>query len=129
MKKAFFFLTALLIMPIALMAQDTGTIDPNIPEYFTTLLGISTLVTLLVGFVKKWLKLTGFWAQLVAWLMGIAVAYIGWIFKWGIFSEVILWYVPLIYGVAVGLVSNGIFNIEVVKSILRLFKLEPAKNK
>jgi hypothetical protein len=126
MKKLMFLLIGLLMLPIMLMAQDTGI--PNIPESFATLGGIAALLIAVVGLVKKWLSLTGIWAQVVSWVLAIAVCYGGWLLKFGLFGDVVLWYIPAVYGIAVGLISNGIFSLEFVKAILRLFKLEPPKN-
>lgn len=120
-------LVGVLFVPMAIAQESGATIDPNIPGYFVNLVGISALVTLLFGFLKKWLKLTGILAQVLSWVLAVAVCYVGWLFKWGIFETVTQWFIPAIYGIAVGLVSNGIFDIEFVKAILRLFKLESPK--
>ena len=123
------FLALCILIPLGLMAQTgDGTLDPNIQNYFANLVGMAALSTLVVGVVKKLVSATGFIAQLISWAVSIALCYAGWFLKLGLFETITLAYVPLIYGVAVGLVSNGIFNIEFVKTILRLFKLEPPKS-
>ena len=125
-----FLVLCLLAFPVMAIAQEgDGTLDPNIQNYFVNLVGMAGLTTLVVGVVKKLLKLTGFLAQAVSWVIAIALCYGGWFLKLGLFENVTAAYVPLIYGVAVGLVSNGIFNIEFIKAILRIFKLEPPKAK
>ena len=120
-------LIGVLFVPMALAQESGATIDPNVAGYFANLVGIAALVTLVFSFIKKWFKLTGILAQVLSWILALAVCYAGWIFKLGIFETVTQWFVPAIYGIAVGLVSNGIFDIEFVKAILRLFKLEPPK--
>jgi len=127
MKKLVLFLC--LLIPLGLMAQTgDGTLDPNIQNYFANLVGMAALSTLVVGVVKRLLSITGFLAQAVSWVISIGLCYAGWGLKLGVFETVTAAYVPLIYGISVGLVSNGIFNIEFIKVILRLFKLEPPKN-
>jgi hypothetical protein len=125
-----FLALCLLALPVMAIAQEgDGTLDPNIQNYFANLVGMAALTTLVVGVIKKLLKLTGFLAQAISWVTAIALCYGGWLLKLGLFADITAAYVPLIYGVAIGLVSNGIFNIEFVKAILRLFRLEPPKAK
>ncbi len=118
-------LFGLAFLPV--FAQD-GELDPDLQSYFLTLAAMVPLVTLVMGWVKKILKVTGTVAQLVSWAVSIALCYVGWVLKLGMFADVVLWYVPLVWGAAIGLAANGFFKIEFIQMVLRLFKLEPKKD-
>jgi len=125
MKKVLLF-TLLGMCFIPLFAQDGG-LDPNMGNYFASLAGLVPLVAIVTGLIKKVISVQGFLAQLLSWAVSIMLCYLGWLVKIGIFADIAVWYVPLIYGVAIGFTANGFFNIEFVKSILKLIGLEPKK--
>ena len=120
-----FVIFGIILFPITLLAQGSGTVTPDVTSYFASLVGVAALSTLVVGFIKKILNVTGIVAQIISWVIAIGLCFLGWALKFGLFANIVLWYVPIIYGVAVGLVSNGIFSIDLVKAFLRLIKLEP----
>jgi len=126
--------TILIMAPLTLVAQevDVGTSTTiltsfDFQSYFISLAALVPLVILLAGFVKKWLKAEGFWAQFLSWVISIALCYIGWLLKIGMFTTVVSWWIPLLYGFCVGLASNGFFKIEFIQAFLALINLEKKK--
>ena len=77
---------------------------------------------LVSAFINKKLALSGFLKQLVAWIISIALCFIGWFFNFGIFVG-IEWWIVLIYGFAVGLAANGFFDISLIQAVLDAIKL------
>jgi hypothetical protein len=97
-----------------------GTID--LAPYFGSLLALAGLVTLVTGWLKTHLlKLDGWKAQVLTWVISVALAFVG---QWkglGLFSETdVLW--TVLNGLGVGLVANGVYSVEIVQSILAFLK-------
>lgn len=92
---------------------------PAISEHFGSLAAIVLLVPLLTQLPKKWFNIKSpAWIQVTSWLISIAVCFFGWIFGLGLFATIDVWWQVLVYGIAVGLASNGIFDIQIVKFLL-----------
>jgi len=116
MKRVFLFFMLLAIsMPLFAQTVDPGSVE--ISQYFVSLAVFATTVVLVTQFVLKYIKTDK--DQLVSWLVSIGLSGVGWIFGLGMFSG-LSWYWIFIYGVAAGLVANGIFDIPVVKAILKI---------
>jgi hypothetical protein len=55
--------------------------------------------------------------QLASWTISISLSFVGWYQGLGIFAGT-TWITTIIYGLILGLVSNGVFDISIVKSFL-----------
>ena len=61
--------------------------------------------------------------QVVAWIIAILLLVIGNLVNMGFMAE-LTWLHTIVYGIAAGFISNGIFDLETVKAILRALKIE-----
>ena len=124
----------LLVASIPIFAQavepPTNWLDlfANINVWLGSLTGIAAVTVFIAGFVNTLLKTTGFWKQLVAWVVSIILLVIGNAVNMGFMAE-LSWLHTLIYGIAGGFLANGIFDIEFIKTILRFLKVIPAEVK
>jgi hypothetical protein len=133
MKKLLFLLLGILMIPFAgycievplLAAVDVIEVPGfDLSTAFASIGSVVGLVILITEFIKKHIKVEGGIYQLFSWLVGIILCLIGWFLKLGIFQG-IEWYETVAYGLGVGLVANGIFDIEIVKALLKaIFKTE-----
>lgn len=90
----------------------------NITDYFVSLVALVPLVILITDFLKRWLKIEKTWIkQVLSWVISLVLCLIGMWFNLGIFADFSL-IVTLAYGIATGLVANGVFDIELVKTLL-----------
>ncbi|MCJ7448715.1 MAG: hypothetical protein MUO72_13595 [Bacteroidales bacterium] len=127
MKKLFFALFMLLSIP--LFAQEvnlpTDWLDlfANFNTWLASLAGMAAVTVFLAGAVNTLFKTTGFVKQLVAWIIAIVLLIAGNLVNLGFMAD-LSWLHTIIYGVAAGFIANGIFDIEFVKVILRLLKIE-----
>jgi hypothetical protein len=99
----------------------------DLSPYFTTLAGAASLVVLITGWVNtNVLKLEGWKAQVLSWVISVGLAFVGSWKNIGIFAEMdVLW--TVLNGLCVGLVANGIYSADLVKTILEFVKAKPAK--
>lgn len=123
MKKLLVLLMSMLLVPIAAFCQELSAIPGvNFSGYFASLIAFCPLVIFLTEWLKQHIKVSGGLNQLFSWLISIALAFVGWFLHLGMFNG-IEWYMVIVYGLAAGLVCNGIFDIKVVQSILNaIFK-------
>lgn len=110
----------------------------NITESFSSLTALAALVVLITAwlktfigkfkFVEQWKDKTFLkdWKQYLSWLVALLVSTVGYFFQWGLFVG-IAWYYILIYAIVTGLISNGIADWNLLKTILEAFKLIPKK--
>ncbi len=129
MKKSMMFL----IMMFALVLPTFGqSVEPptdwlnlfaNINVWLGSLAGIAAVTVFLAAAVNKLLKLEGFWKQLMAWIVAILLMVVGNLVNLGFMAE-LDWLHTIVYGIAAGFISNGIFDLETVKAILRALKIE-----
>ena len=128
MKKIVLFLACLLLSTFAIMAQEPTLTVPTDgwTGFFTSLAAIVPLVTFLAAYINKMVKATGFWKQAVSWLVAILCSAGGTYFKLGIFAGLIWWQI-IVYGVGIGLVANGFFDIKMVQAILAFIGAGKAK--
>ncbi len=90
----------------------------NIVDYFVSMGALVPLVVLITDFVKRWLDIeTGLVKQLISWVTAIGLCFAGMAFELGMFVDFNI-VTTIVYGLAVGLVSNGIFDIKVVQLLL-----------
>lgn len=123
MKKAILFL-AIILAGIYTYAQGAvEAISLPFENYFISISAIVVLVVPITEWLKKLLKATGFGAQVISWLVSIALCFVGWAFKLGMFETINTWWVVLLYGLGTGLAANGVFDIELIQTILeKIFK-------
>lgn len=92
-------------------------IKMGIIELFTTLFLLGSGVVALSEWVTKWTKVKGTLAQIQSWVIAILVGlFCSWL-NFGIFAGTSNMG-GVLYGVLIGLISNGIFDIALVKEIL-----------
>lgn len=125
---------------LALTAQDTmppGTeiitpgsfvevIQTGFGSFFISLAALVALVVFVASWINTKIKANGAWKQIISWMVALALAAIGWLLHLG-FLDSLPWYQALIYGFASGLAANGIFDVSVIQSFLKLFGFEKAK--
>lgn len=127
MKKLLVLLISMLLLPIAAFCQEIIESVTTIPgldftQCFATLAAFCPLVIFITEWIKKYIKVSGGLNQLFSWLISIGLAFVGWGLQLGMFAG-IEWYVVIVYGIAAGLVCNGIFDIKLVQDILNaIFK-------
>lgn len=101
----------------------------DLSPYFGTLTAVVALVLLVTGWVKTHLlKVDGWKARLLSWVVSGAIAFVG---KWqglGIFADSsILW--TAVNAVAVALIANGLYTIDVIQKVLELLKAKLSAKK
>lgn len=119
-----------LFLTLSIYAQEVAPPDSwlslfaNINQWLGSLAGISAVTVFLAAALNTLLKTEGFWKQLVAWGISIILLVAGNLVNMGFMAE-LNWFHTIIYGVAAGFVANGIFDIELVRALLRALKIEP----
>jgi len=131
MKKLLFIL--LLMIPVAVFAQDVEPpenwvdVISNINTWFATLAGIAAVTVFIAAALNTLFKITKkIVKQLVAWGVSIVLVLAGNLLNIG-FSAEFPWLTSLAYGVGAGLVANGLFDVNMVQTILDLLKLKKVK--
>ena len=134
MKKFILFLS-LIFLPLLAFGIEPAVPDSwaevisNFNTWFATLGGIAAVTVFVAGAVIKLLHVEQKWIkQGIAWLIAIILVVLGNLFNFG-FSADFPWLTTIAYGFAAGLVANGIFDIEVVKSILEYLTLKKSLGK
>ena len=128
--KKLMFLLILMLLSIPIIAQviepPMGWLDlfANIDKWLGSLAGIAAVTVFLAAAVNTLLKTKGFMKQLVAWLIAIILLAIGNLVNMGFMAE-FSWLNTIIYGVAAGFLSNGIFDLNIIQLILEALKIEP----
>jgi hypothetical protein len=109
------------------MVKKNHILMIDLSPYFGTLTAVAALVLLVTGWVKTHLvKVDGWKANVLSWVVSGAIAFVG---KWqglGIFADSTI-IMTVINAVAVGLVANGLYTIDVIQTILALLKAKMAK--
>ena len=129
MKKIMMFLILMLLIPVALLAQvvnpPTNWLElfANINVWLGSLAGVAAVTVFLAAAINTLLKTSGFWKQLVAWVVAILILVVGNLVNMGFMAD-LNWLHTIVYGVAAGFISNGIFDLEFVKIVLRALKIE-----
>ena len=123
------FLLILMLLSIPVIAQviepPVGWLDlfAGIDKWLGSLAGIAAVTVFLAAAVNTLLKTKGFMKQLVAWLIAIILLVIGNLANIGFMAE-FSWLNTIIYGVAAGFLSNGIFDLPLILSILKALGIE-----
>lgn len=121
-----------MLLSIPIIAQvvepPTNWLDllANIDKWLGSMAGIAAVTVFLAAAVNTLLKTTGFMKQVVAWIIAIVLLVAGNVVNMGFMAE-LSWLHTIVYGLAAGFISNGIFDISLVKLILQALKIEPTK--
>lgn len=128
------FVLILMILSATIYAQidSTGT-TPGQPFTFDFNTWVATLSTIaatavfLGAFLIQVFKVTKkIWKQVIVWLVSIALTALGNLLNIGFAAE-FPWLTTIVYGLASGLVANGIFDIGTVQGILTFLNLKDKK--
>ena len=123
----FFALMFVLILPTFGQAIEPPTdwlqVFANINLWLASLAGVAAVTVFLAAFVNTLLKTSGFVKQIVAWIIAILLLVVGNLVNMGFMAE-LNWLHTIVYGVVAGFISNGIFDLETVRAILRALKIE-----
>lgn len=88
-------------------------------QYFISLAATAATATIVTGYVTTHLlkTLSSQMKQVASWVIAIGICFLANWQGWGLFADLsLVW--TAIYGLATGLVSNGIFDINVIQIIL-----------
>jgi hypothetical protein len=123
------FLCLLLFPPVVMVAQDPDppavgvvvdeTPSPDISGYFASLAYLVPAVLLITQIVLKYIKTK--YDQVVSWIVSLLMCSVGWLLQLGIFCGTQWWWI-FIYGLAAGLVANGVFDIPIVTALLNFIR-------
>lgn len=131
MKKLLMFFAFMLLVPVAIFAQEPVVNPPNnwlelfasINVWLGSLAGVSAVTVFLAAVLNTLFNTKGFWKQVIAWLVAIVIIVLGNLANIGFMAE-LNWLNTIIYGVAAGFVSNGFFDVPLVLAILKALKIE-----
>lgn len=121
----------MLLLPIAILAQEPIVNPPtnwlelfaNINVWLGSLAGVSAVTVFLAAVLNTLFNTKGFWKQVVAWIVAFILIIVGNLVNLGFMAE-LSWLNTIVYGFAAGLISNGFFDVELVKMILRALGIE-----
>ena len=126
MKKKFLGLFVMLFVFVAMAFGQGGGIlgDIDLNTVFASLAGVAAGSVFISALLIKWLKVTKAWVrQVVSWIAPVVLFVVGNLLNIGFMAE-FTWLMTFVYGLGAGLVSNGIFDIELIKAILAALHLE-----
>lgn len=123
--KKFFIALFLLILPMAIFAQDvpaspTGWEDVimNPGKWVASFGAISVLTAFIAAFINGLLKFDkGFKKQLIAWGVAIILLVATDLLNFGYAADFAIW-LAVLHGFGAGLASNGASNIPIIKAML-----------
>ena len=129
MKKLMMFVFLILSIPLVaqVVSPPTDWLDlfANVDTWLGSLVGIAAVTVFLTAAVNTLLKVQKGWIkQVVAMIVSLVLLGIGNVINMGFMAELNLWH-TIVYGLAGGLLANGIFDITLIRAILRLLKIEP----
>ena len=110
---------ALLWIPV--FAQDVT--QPETAMGFGTFAAMVAIIPFVTEIFKKIPNLPGLVIQILSWVIGVVLSLIGWKFNIG-FLAGLTWYIALLYGIAAGLVANGVFDTGIINWILGIFGMK-----
>ena len=130
MKKSMFLIVMMFfaLIPIAFGQSVEPPTDwlglfASINVWLGSLAGIAAVTVFLAAAVNKLFKFEGFWKQLTAWVIAIVLMIVGNLVNMGFMAEM-NWLHTIVYGVAAGFISNGIFDLGFIKLVLQVLKIE-----
>lgn len=111
---------------IAQIVQDSTKITiPPVGESFGfgSLLAISGITIFLTALLNKIFKVvTPLWKQVISWTVSIAIIGVANLLNIGFAAELSLG-TTFLYGLANGLLSNGVFDLSFIRLLLAFFKI------
>lgn len=131
-----FALAAILTVPVQVFAQEVGEeiAQINFKDSFESLPALAAFVLIATGWVAQLIiklqwdvkleAITKGWKQYLSWIVGVLLALAGYLLQWGLFAG-LQWFYIFIYGLTAGLIANGLFKWELLKTILEALKLLP----
>jgi hypothetical protein len=124
MKKMILFLALLLALPLVIFAQDPtpptgwGDVIMNPAKWFVDIGAVAILTAFIAAFFNGFLAITKkFPRQLIAWAVAIILLVVSDLINFGYAAEFPI-LLAVMHGFGAGLISNGVFNVPVVKGIL-----------
>jgi hypothetical protein len=81
----------------------------------------AALVTVISGYLTKLTKVGGTWAQVQAWVVSIALGFVAGYFGISIYAG-LSWVPTVVWGMFVGLIANGLFDLSIIKKFLVAIK-------
>ena len=119
MKTFVIFLLALFAFVVSCFAVETEPIVTDFNSIFSSIGSLVVLVPLIVQFLKRWFKMEkDIWKQLISWVVSLALVAFGKLAALGMFAS-LDWVDTLIYGIGIGLVTNGVFDVVFIKAFLQ----------
>lgn len=131
MKKLFALLILTLAFAVPTFAQVSDGTTPTTIDfgaYFIDLTTLAATVMLLTSLVNKWFKAEGHALQYVSFGVALVAAAGAKFFGFGMFIS-LGWVWTMLYGIASGLLANGIYDINFIQGILELIGLKVPKDK
>jgi len=136
MKKLILLFFAMALLVAGAIAQvPTPALNPDgtviqqansLLDFFAVFGALLPLVVSITAFLVYRFTMNKTSKQITAWLIAIALTFLGWWMQIGYLTE-ITWWMALIHGFALGLAANGFFDIAMIKAILTF--LFPPKRK
>jgi len=115
---------SLVVAPIVVPAEP---ITFDFTAWVATLTSVASAAVFLGAFVIKLFKVTvSIWKQVIVWGVAIVLTFLGNLLNIG-FAANFPWLTTAVYGLAAGLVANGIFDIKTVQTLLDFLKLKEVK--
>ncbi len=124
MKRFMFIFALLIVATVGLVAQvepptDIGDVVVNINTWMGSLAGLAALSVFATGFINGLFQNVKGWVrQIISWVVPILLAVLlGTLLNIGFLGDEPV-AIAILYGLGAGLVSNGLFDIPVVKAII-----------
>ena len=101
----------------------------DLTPYFGSLAAVVGVVMLVSGWLKTYvIKVDGWKAQVMTWAVAAILTFVGQWQDLGLFADLSP-LMTVLNGVAIGLVANGVYSLEVVQQVLELVKAKAVKAK
>ena len=127
MKKLLMSFPILMICLLVFGQGGTTLGDIDINAVFATLSGLAAGSVIISALFIKWFKAIKSWVrQVISWLVPIALMVVGNLLNLGFMSE-FTWLMTVAYGLGAGLISNGIYDVAGVQTLLALIGLSEKK--
>lgn len=111
-----------LMFPVVAFCGNGILTEPSgVEVYFVSVAALAAVVLPLTNWLKNLFNLVGSWTVVLSWVVSVGLSFIGWWLNLGMFEGITIVWV-LIYGVAVGMVSNSLFDIGIINAILSVLK-------
>jgi len=121
------------LAPAQPLPQEEGS--SRWADYFATIAGMVSLITVAVGAVKKIVPIKGIWVQIVSWALSIVLSIVGFLLKLGMYADFsalapwLGWLSTLGLALAIGLAANGFADTKFMSAIYDRFTLTKAERK